>query len=701
MFICHYYFKKQHLEILESTESEETITKLIRALMLEDNEPELSLRKLPDNCYPILLNNTGRGERLLVANPMDYVILDAGVLVTSTQRYEDNFWHVLPHKLQEHAKKHVSTGIIAPYFGYYGFLSYELGRLLEEHKHRDDESIIPEIYFILPSLYLIFSRNLIKIIKLDAPIVTPKVSAKFIPQDNISNTHISEYTKNVSRIIEYIHAGDIYQANYTQKFQVQKQLNAREEFLSLISRFHVNHDAYVETGAFEILSISPELFLSIRERKVITKPIKGTRPRGKTMEEDERLSIELLNSKKDQAELSMIVDLLRNDLGKSCHPASVSVEKHAALESYTNVHHLVSTVTATIDANPEAAWKLLLRAFPGGSITGVPKLRAMEIIEETENTPRGIYTGSIGYLALNGDTEFNIAIRTITSMNKHLIFNAGGGIVADSDPTDEFIESLHKAKHIAKYFGYGFTGEIALHNGKYVTVRNAPTINSNRGFFETIRIKQGTIQHHELHEQRMKRGIDYYQIRMKFPEYEELAQLAMINLAYNARMKLMVYHDQGVWNYYVQIFPYTEPEEIELMLNTYSTFEGIAFQEVEKGFKPIRYGEYAKYMREGISHGVFDSLIVSNGYILEGGRSTFYFKLQNQWYTPEKFVVQGTIRSKMINEYRVNLRDISVQELDMVTAIAASNALIGIQPVKRIINALKQVIWQSESNEIP
>lgn len=258
-----------------------------------------------------------------------------------------------------------------------------------------------------------------------------------------------DYMKSVEKSIEYISAGDSFQINLSQRFWHPKFCDDRLLYELLCKTSPAPFSCYLSTTTGNILSASPERFLTLRENKVITSPIKGTRPRGKTEKEDMELSSSLLNSPKDRAENVMIVDLLRNDLGRVCSFGSIQVEELCKLESYSNVHHLVSKVTGTLKPEHDAL-DLLLSCFPGGSVTGAPKIRSMEIISELETSPRGIYCGSAGYLGFDGSMDTNILIRSIFSSGKWLQFGAGGGIVADSNPEDEYLETLNKASGIIK-----------------------------------------------------------------------------------------------------------------------------------------------------------------------------------------------------------------------------------------------------------
>lgn len=257
----------------------------------------------------------------------------------------------------------------------------------------------------------------------------------------------ADYKSMVRKTINYIEAGDIYQANMTQRFRasLHSGIDRLKLYRTLRRRNPATFASFIEFGDIAILSSSPERFLSLRNGKVETRPIKGTRPRGRNSTEDQSLSDELLASEKDRAENLMIVDLLRNDISRVCYPGSVKVPELWKLESYSTVHHLVSVVTGKMLADKSAV-DLLRAAFPGGSVTGAPKIRAMEIIAELEPTARGPYCGALGYLGFDGSLDSSIVIRSYCIKGDDLTFQVGGGIVADSDPALEFEESLVKAK---------------------------------------------------------------------------------------------------------------------------------------------------------------------------------------------------------------------------------------------------------------
>ena len=263
----------------------------------------------------------------------------------------------------------------------------------------------------------------------------------------------AEYEKAVEKALDYIGKGDIYQVNLTQRFSATLESSPWELYRRLRQRNPAPFASFLCFPEGVVVSSSPERFLAQKGSRIETRPIKGTRPRGSTEEEDRSLRRELWESSKDQAELVMIVDLERNDLSRVCNTGTVNVPELFTLEEYATVHHLVSTVEGELSAEKNIV-DVLRASFPGGSITGAPKIRAMEIIEELEPVRRGIYTGSIGYIDFGGQADLNIVIRTFITKNNRVYFQVGGGIVADSSPRAEYQETLDKAKALLGALGF-------------------------------------------------------------------------------------------------------------------------------------------------------------------------------------------------------------------------------------------------------
>ena len=360
-----------------------------------------------------------------------------------------------------------------------GYLGYELGRHIEQlpctavddqglpdlhfafyrtlllHEHRTGRTRAASLQVAGDPLGASAQQNIddVRAAILDAPGMDP-AEAPFVCRPPVSNFTREAYLESVSRIIRYIIDGDIYQANLSQRFSTEYGGDPYDLFCRLFRINPAPFFAYLDPGDFQVISSSPERFLNVSGSRVETRPIKGTAPRVSDPATDRQTAEGLLASEKDSAELSMIVDLLRNDLGKVCRFGSVEVGEHKRLEAYTNVHHLVSIVTGEL--RPEMDRIDLIRAaFPGGSITGCPKIRSMEIIDALEPNTRGVYTGAIGYIGFDGSMDLNIAIRTSILKESRLTFNVGGGIVYDSSPESEYEETLHKAASIMEAISGG------------------------------------------------------------------------------------------------------------------------------------------------------------------------------------------------------------------------------------------------------
>jgi len=264
-----------------------------------------------------------------------------------------------------------------------------------------------------------------------------------------SNFTPEEYIKAVDRVREYIAAGDVFQVNLSQRFEADLKIPPYELYKRLRMVNPAPFASYLNFQGVTIVSASPERFLKVQGDLVETRPIKGTRPRGRDLVEDERLAQELTHSTKDRAENVMIVDLERNDLGRVCRYGTVKVTELAILETFPTIFHLTSTVVGRLHRG-KSNIDLLKATFPGGSITGAPKVRAMEIIDELEPTKRSVYTGSIGYLSFNEDMDINIVIRTFLIKEGKAYFQVGGGIIYDSDSEAEYMETLDKARALIR-----------------------------------------------------------------------------------------------------------------------------------------------------------------------------------------------------------------------------------------------------------
>ncbi|MBC6414086.1 MAG: aminodeoxychorismate synthase component I [Chromatiales bacterium] len=347
--------------------------------------------------------------------------------------------------------------------GAIGYFAYDLGRRIEKlPQHAADADNLPELMLgiydwavitdhALKRTYLIAHPNAQfgdkefnywqTLLSNPPPPRAKTACLQLAPlQSNMDRT---TYMKCFNAVKEHIYQGNCYQINLAQRFAVALQADAWQLYRRLRLINSAPYSAYLDFGEFQVLSISPERFLDLHSGCAETNPIKGTRPRHRDPHLDKKQIEALSNSAKDKAENLMIVDLLRNDFGKSCMPGSIIAEDLFTIQSFDNVHHMVSSVCGILARNKDAL-HLLKDCFPGGSITGAPKLRAMEIIEQLEPHRRGVYCGAIGYLSRNGNMVLNIAIRTAVYKNQQFVFYGGGGIVSDSDGEAEYQETIDK-----------------------------------------------------------------------------------------------------------------------------------------------------------------------------------------------------------------------------------------------------------------
>ncbi len=356
-----------------------------------------------------------------------------------------------------------------------GTISYELGYQLERlrnRSNRDKSHIEPDAVFAFYDTIVVhdYESKRTTIVSVESEerfdeiekwlgsTFEPMESGSSISSSAISNMSLDAYLAAVARIKEYIAAGDIYQANLTHQLtcEVAKDDSPEDIFLRLRHNHPAPFAAFIRRRDDTVISISPERFLRVSanddSRTIEAWPIKGTRARGADMIDDDQLRSELQHSAKDRAENVMIVDLLRNDLGRVCNYGSVEVTELCSIEEHPTLFHLVSKVRGELRNNVTPG-DLLRACFPCGSITGAPKIRAMEIIDEVETAPRGLSMGAIGYFGFDGSIDLNVAIRTMIICDGIARFNVGGGIVADSDPLEEYEESLTKARALLTALG--------------------------------------------------------------------------------------------------------------------------------------------------------------------------------------------------------------------------------------------------------
>ncbi len=358
--------------------------------------------------------------------------------------------------------------------GFYGFFSYDLGRRFEKiPSPREKGPALPEIHFVLPSKLIVFDHFAEKALMFGFGWTKKASEAKasglrekiFLPRKagsakaffpglfpgRVFSGRIKsdfsrrEFVSAAEKAKGFVFSGDVFQVNIAQRFEARLMRSPFELYCRLMKTNPAPFSAFMDFGGFQILSSSPERLVKVENGIISTRPIAGTRPRGKNAAEDRALEAELLSSEKEVAEHSMLVDLERNDIGKVAEPGSVEIAELFTVEKYARVMHLVSEVRGKLRKSLDC-FDVVKAVFPGGTITGCPKVRAMQVISALEPHERGPYTGSIGFIGLDNELDLNIAIRTMVVSGKKVFFHAGAGIVADSVPGAEFDETMHKAR---------------------------------------------------------------------------------------------------------------------------------------------------------------------------------------------------------------------------------------------------------------
>lgn len=423
--------------------------------------------------WPVFLNSnqneyTEQRYDIISCNPFEKILVDQkGPWITtsnSTSKLTGNPMLVLQDVMSKYKCDYNSE---IPFCGgAIGFMSYDLGKLFQGINIGKDDILFPLMAFGIYDWALIHDHQIkkayvvyhdwneiisnLKLFSTKHREKTERPIFKMISSCE-SNMNYDIYKSKLNKILDYIKKGDCYQVNFSQRFSLGYSGDEFELYMNLNEKFAAPYSSFISYPFGKILSFSPERFLSVTNKVVETKPIKGTRRRSHNYKEDNENIRQLKNSSKDRAENLMIVDLLRNDLSMNCKLGSIKVEKLFEIETFANVHHLVSTIKGEID-DQSNIYSLIKDAFPGGSITGAPKIRSMEIIEELELSNRSVYCGSIGYISFDETVDLNISIRTMLGIENQLYFWGGGGIVNDSDIKSEYYETLDKVKPLLDTF---------------------------------------------------------------------------------------------------------------------------------------------------------------------------------------------------------------------------------------------------------
>jgi para-aminobenzoate synthetase / 4-amino-4-deoxychorismate lyase len=464
----------------------------------------------------------------------------------------------------------------------------------------------------------------------------------------------AEYAEKIRRIKDYIRAGDTYQVNFTDCVELTLPTTAAEAFTGLLRHQPVAYSAFLNLPTHQILSLSPELFFRIENGKITTRPMKGTMPRGLTVDDDRQAATKLQQDEKNRSEHLMIVDLLRNDLGRICEMGSVKVEDLFTVETYQTLLQMTSTISGSLRPGL-TCYDIFRGMFPSGSITGAPKIRTMQIIRELEQRPRGVYTGSIGYIAPSGNAAFNVAIRTLVAKDHKAVMGVGGGIVADSDPAEEYRECLLKASFLTRQHRPFQLIETMLWDGGLVRL--------------------------SLHLDRLESSASYFGFACDREEINSQLNTACAALPSGTphRVRLLL-NEAGLATITVtEIKP--SPFSGRVRLSPHSVSSSDLFLRHKTTRRELYNQEYAAAQRDG-----FDEVIFLNerGEVTEGAISNLFLRQGDKLLTPplNSGVLAGVLRRHILEtEANAEERVLTLSDLERAEAVYIGNSLRGLRRI--------------------
>jgi para-aminobenzoate synthetase/4-amino-4-deoxychorismate lyase len=545
-----------------------------------------------------------------------------------------------------------------------GYFAYECGYHLEYRSRRDSRPA-PSTSDSLPLAWLgAYAEPFIfdhaeGVFPGPAPPIVPSVATPEIFAEETSlDISQDDYTQKILAIKQYIEAGDTYQVNFTDSVTVSTPHDAASSFAVLSQSQPVAYSSLLNVSGHHILSLSPELFFRIRDRHIVTRPMKGTMPRGLDLVEDERQVALLQADEKNRSEHVMIVDLLRNDLGRICRSGSVQADPLFAVERYRTLLQMTSTISGEL--LPNLTFEEIFHAlFPSGSITGAPKIRTMQIIRELERHPRGVYTGAIGHISPSGDAEFNVAIRTLVLSEGIAKMGVGGGIVADSDAASEYRECQLKASFLT---------------------RRSPQFQ----LIETMLFDGYEMPYLPLHLDRLASSAAYFDFAYDRNSIESRIHQLTASLPANqqSRVRLLLSVTGEVTLAHTTITQDSSPWTIRISSHRVKA-EDIALRH-KTTRRELYDREYARARQEG-----FDEVLFLNesGELTEGAISTLFLKLEGQLVTPPlaSGVLPGVLRRHLLASLpNATERPLRLDDLLDAEAAFLGNSVRGLRPIRRI-----------------
>ena len=518
-----------------------------------------------------------------------------------------------------------------------GFFSYEFGYLLERRLTR---FLPPQGPFAILALFKAPKETFSAVCKAYQP-------GPLDLEDLKLSLAKEEYLTAIEKIKAYIASGDTYQVNYTLKYFFTTSSSPEEIYLSLRNKQRVCYGGIFKIGDLAVVSFSPELFLRKEGPRIWTRPMKGTAARGLNREQDRKISSWLASDPKNQAENVMIVDLLRNDLGRVCEPGSVFVPRLFEVEKYETVFQMTSTVEGRLKETSFAS--LFSGLFPCGSVTGAPKIRTMEIIAELEKGPRGVYTGAFGFISPEKDFVFNVAIRTLVLQKQRAEFGIGSGIVWDSIPEKEYEECLLKAR---------FLTDPPLHFCLLETMRFEPG--------EGIKLLP-------WHLDRLREGAAYFDFPLDEAALKGLLERVKKGLDFPARLRLLLAMDGEIKIevYPLKIFP--GPVKIGLARRDWLLSPFVFYKTTYRHW-------FSRWRERALKEGLFEVVFIDDeGRLLEGTITNVFLQIDGKLFTPPKELglLPGVFRQSLLDQGLVRERELLVEDLLRAEKVYLGNALRG------------------------
>jgi para-aminobenzoate synthetase/4-amino-4-deoxychorismate lyase len=581
-------------------------------------------------------------------NHHSYLFLDPAEIVTAQTLDE---LPVLFRKLEEAHKSGLHLA---------GYLNYEIGYHFEPSRFAPFDNPPEEAPLAWFGAYpkpFVFDHSTAAFLGPTPPEATAEPTpAAFTSEANLDISE-DEYRQKIRRIRQYIEAGDTYQVNFTDSVTVAAPHLAAASFGALSAAQPVAYSALLHIGEQHILSLSPELFFRIEDNRITTRPMKGTMPRGLDLAEDNAQVSRLQADEKNRSEHVMIVDLLRNDLGRICRAGSVQVEGLFSVERYRTLLQMTSTVSGELRANL-TFYEIFRALFPSGSITGAPKLRTMQIIRELERHPRGVYTGAIGHIAPSGGATFNVAIRTLVLRNGRAHMGVGGGIVADSNPVSEYRECQLKASFLTRSHG-------------------------DFQLIETMLFDGATMPMLPLHLDRLAASAQYFDFAFDRAAIETRIATLTASLPHERHSIRLLLHSTGEITLTHAALP-DDPPTVSVCISPHRTCSADTFLRHKTTQRDLYNNELAKARAEGYDEVLF---LNERGELTEGAISTLFVRIDGKLFTPplSAGALPGVLRRHILatnptaQESTLTLADLASAE-----AIYLGNSLRGLRQVTRL-----------------